>query len=71
MVSAYRAGDRARAAELAPLELIREIFIFGSPEEIRARVQEFVAGGIETAVLTPITAPDQLAGILPALAPRG
>ena len=31
MVEAWRAGDRERAREAAPEELIREIFIFGSP----------------------------------------
>jgi alkanesulfonate monooxygenase SsuD/methylene tetrahydromethanopterin reductase-like flavin-dependent oxidoreductase (luciferase family) len=69
MVEAYESGDRARAAELAPGELIREIFIFGSPEEISARVQEFIAGGVTTAVLTPIAEPDRLPGLLEALAP--
>lgn len=69
MVEAYRAGDRGRAAELAPEEVIREIFVFGSADEIRARVQQFIDGGITTAVLTPITEPDRLSGLLEALAP--
>ncbi len=69
MVAAYEAGDRQRAAELAPIELMREIFVFGSPEQIAERVQEFLAGGITTAVLTPIAAPDQLPGLIDALAP--
>ena len=68
MVQAYEAGDRARAAELAPEALIREIFIFGSPEQIKERIEEFCDGGITTAVLTPIAAPDQLPGLLEALA---
>ena len=33
MVEAWSAGDRQRARELAPEELIREIFIFGEPDE--------------------------------------
>ena len=49
--------------------MIREIFIFGSADEIRARVQQFIDGGITTAVLTPITEPDRLPDLLEALAP--
>ena len=70
MVEAYEAGDRKRAAELASEELIRQIFIFGSPAEIKSRVEEFVAGGITTAVLTPIAGPDQVPGLIDALARR-
>jgi alkanesulfonate monooxygenase SsuD/methylene tetrahydromethanopterin reductase-like flavin-dependent oxidoreductase (luciferase family) len=70
MIDAYQSGDRGRAAELAPEELIRNIFIFGSPDEVRARVEEFVSGGISTVVLTPITEPDRLPGVLEALAPQ-
>ena len=69
MVEAFAAGDRARAASLAPEELIREIFVFGSPSEIRARVLEFVEGGITTVVLTPIADPARLPELLEALAP--
>ena len=35
MVEAWQEGDRQRALELVPDELIREIFIFGSPDEQR------------------------------------
>jgi probable F420-dependent oxidoreductase len=70
MVEAYEAGDRKKAMELASEELIREIFVFGSPDEIRARLDEFVAGGITTVVLAPIAPPDQRPELLEALAPR-
>ena len=70
MVEAYEAGDRARAAELASVELMRDIFIFGSPDQIRARLEQFCEGGITTAVLTPFAGPDQLPELLEALAPR-
>ena len=70
MVQAYEAGDRPRAAELAPEDLMRDIFVLGSPAEIRARIDEFCDGGITTAVLTPIAAPDQLPELLEALQPR-
>jgi probable F420-dependent oxidoreductase len=70
MVAAWKEGDRARALELAPDELISEIFIFGSPEEQRERLARFAAGGIRTLVLTPITAPEDLARMIGDLAPR-
>ncbi len=68
MVAAWKAGDRKRALELAPDDLIREIFIFGSPEEQRVRLGEFAAAGITTFVLTPITAPEDLPRMIDALA---
>jgi probable F420-dependent oxidoreductase len=68
MVAAHEAGDRQRAAELAPEELIREIFVFGSPQRARERIEEFVQGGISTCVLTPIAAPGQVPGLIDALA---
>ena len=70
MVVAAESGDRRRAAELAPEELIREIFVLGSPAQIRERLAQFVDGGITTAVLAPICPPEQLPGLLEALAPR-
>ncbi|MGH2978739.1 MAG: LLM class F420-dependent oxidoreductase [Solirubrobacterales bacterium] len=69
MVQAWNEGDRGRARELAPEDLIREIFIFGSPDEQRARLGEFVRRGITTPVLTPICAPDELPATIDALAP--
>lgn len=68
MVEAYESGDRQRAAELAPLELMREIFLFGSPEQIKQRLEQFVAGGITTCVLTLMAPPDQIPGLIDALA---
>jgi probable F420-dependent oxidoreductase len=69
MVEAWRAGDRERAREAAPEELIREIFIFGSPQEQKARLAEFVKRGITTPVLTPICGPDELPAMIDSLAP--
>jgi probable F420-dependent oxidoreductase len=69
MVEAWGAGERERARELAPEELIREIFIFGSPAEQKERLGDFVAGGISTPVLTPICAPDQIGDLIGELAP--
>ena len=67
MVRAWREGDRQAAAERAPEELIREIFVFGKPDEQRARLEQFAAAGITTLVLTPIAAPDRLSELIDAL----
>jgi len=70
MVEAWAAKDRQKAAELAPWELIEDMFILGSPEQMRERLQAYVAGGITVPVLTPITTPDRLGDLIDALAPR-
>lgn len=69
MCEAWAAKDRQRAAEVAPWELIEQMFILGTPEQMKARLGEFVAGGITCPVLTPITTPDKLGGLIQALAP--
>jgi probable F420-dependent oxidoreductase len=69
MVEAWNAKDRQRAAEEAPWDLIEEMFIFGSPERMRDRLQAFVDGGITLPVITPITTPDKLGELIEALAP--
>ena len=62
MVTAWRGGDRRAALAAVPEELVREIFIFGDPPAMRARLGEYVERGITTLVLTPIAAPDRAAG---------
>jgi probable F420-dependent oxidoreductase len=68
MVEAWRSGDRGKAAEVAPEDLMREIFVLGSPEEQKARLEEYAERGITTFVLTPIAGPDALPGLIDALA---
>jgi probable F420-dependent oxidoreductase len=70
MCEAWEAKDRERAARAAPWELIEEMFILGTPERMRDRLDEFGAGGITLPVLTPITTPDNLGKLIEALAPR-
>lgn len=65
----WAAKDRQGAAAAAPWELIEEMFILGSPEQMRARLDEFVAGGITLPVLTPICPPDAQGDLIEALAP--
>ncbi|HSD24133.1 MAG TPA: LLM class F420-dependent oxidoreductase [Solirubrobacterales bacterium] len=68
MVEAWNARDRQKAAELAPWELIEEMFIFGEPAQMKERLQAFVDGGITLPVITPITTPDELGQLIDALA---
>ncbi|HEV2844642.1 MAG TPA: LLM class flavin-dependent oxidoreductase, partial [Thermoanaerobaculia bacterium] len=70
MVTAWEAGDRQAAAAAAPWELIEDMFVFGSPEEMKERLAAFVEGGITLPILTPIVTPDKLAETIAALAPR-
>ncbi len=69
MVAAWKAGDRKAAAEAAPWEAIEEMFIFGTPEEMKERIDAFVAGGVTLPILTMIVPPDQLSNAIDALAP--
>jgi probable F420-dependent oxidoreductase len=69
MVEAWAAKDRQKAAELAPWDLIEDMFILGTPAQMRERLEAFVAGGITLPVLTPITTADRLADLIEALAP--
>ncbi len=68
MVEAYRSGDRQAAIERVPEDLMREIFVIGSPEAQKERLAQYEAAGITTFVLTPIAGPDDLPGLIDALA---
>jgi probable F420-dependent oxidoreductase len=70
MVSAWAAKDREAAIAAAPWDVIEDTFIFGSPDEMRARLEAFVDGGITLPILTPITMPDGMGELIDALAPR-
>jgi probable F420-dependent oxidoreductase len=69
MVAAWRGGDRKAAVAAVPEELVREIFVFGDPAAMRARLGEYAARGITTLVLTPLAPPDALGDLIEALAP--
>lgn len=69
MVAAWEAGDRQAAAAEAPWELISDTFVFGTPGEMRERLDAFVEGGVTLPVLTPIVAPERLGETIEALAP--
>jgi alkanesulfonate monooxygenase SsuD/methylene tetrahydromethanopterin reductase-like flavin-dependent oxidoreductase (luciferase family) len=69
MVEAWAARDRARAVAAAPWELIEDIFVLGSPAEIRERLGQFIAGGITMPILLPVAPPDRLGELIDALGP--
>jgi probable F420-dependent oxidoreductase len=71
MVAAWEDGDRGRALELVPDELVREVFVFGDADAQRERLRAFAERGITTFVLTPICEPAGLAAFIDGLAPRG
>jgi alkanesulfonate monooxygenase SsuD/methylene tetrahydromethanopterin reductase-like flavin-dependent oxidoreductase (luciferase family) len=69
MIAAWEAGDRQAAAAAAPWHLIEEMFVFGSPEQMKERIAAFVEGGVTLPILTPIVTPDRLDELIGALAP--
>jgi probable F420-dependent oxidoreductase len=70
MVAAWKARDREAAIAAAPWDVIEDTFVFGSPEEMRERLEAFGAGGITLPILTPITTPDRMGELIDALAPH-
>jgi probable F420-dependent oxidoreductase len=71
MVEAWNARDRQRALELVPDELVREIYLFGSPGQMDERLDAFAEKGVSTHVLTPLCGPDELPAFIDGLAPDG
>ena len=48
MWDAWAAGDRARAVELVPDEVIDDLIVWGTPERIRAGVERYAEQGVTT-----------------------
>jgi probable F420-dependent oxidoreductase len=73
MIEAWRGGDRSKALELAPGDLIEDIFILGDAAEQRRRVEAFQERGIDVPVLLVIPSgevtPDGYGELVEALAP--
>jgi probable F420-dependent oxidoreductase len=51
MNDAWAAGDRKKALEVIPDEVVDDLIVHGSPEACRARVREYVDNGLTTPVL--------------------
>jgi probable F420-dependent oxidoreductase len=69
MWDAWAAGDRARALELVPDKVIDELVVWGSPDEIRARVDRYAANGVTTTAPLLLGRGDALRDAVRALAP--
>jgi alkanesulfonate monooxygenase SsuD/methylene tetrahydromethanopterin reductase-like flavin-dependent oxidoreductase (luciferase family) len=69
VVEAWNGGDRRRALELAPEELIRDTFLLGPVEAQRERLAQFADAGIDTAVLAVFCNPADLPQVIDAFAP--
>ena len=76
MVEAWRAKDRAKAVELVPQDLVEDIFILGDADAQRARLNQYVEGGISTPVLMTLPvgrdgSVDSFVDVVRSLAPNG
>jgi probable F420-dependent oxidoreductase len=70
MWEAWQAGDRKRALEVIPDEVVDAILVHGSFEECRRHVDRYVANGVDIAALAVIPVGVGLDEALAGLAPR-
>ncbi|WP_026415793.1 LLM class F420-dependent oxidoreductase [Actinomadura oligospora] len=54
MNEAWAAGDRKKALEVIPDEVVDDLIVHGSPSACRARVREYVDNGLTTPVLAVV-----------------
>lgn len=54
MNEAWAAGDRKKALEVIPDEVVDDLIVHGSPARCRARVREYVDSGLTTPVLAVV-----------------
>lgn len=52
MWEAWRAGDRKAALEAIPDSLVDELFIHGTPDDCRRRIEQYVEAGVTTPMLS-------------------
>ncbi|MFF0770319.1 LLM class F420-dependent oxidoreductase [Nonomuraea wenchangensis] len=54
MHEAWAAGDRQAALKAIPDEVVDDLIVHGDAATCRARIREYVAGGLDTPILAPI-----------------
>jgi probable F420-dependent oxidoreductase len=65
----WKAGDRDKATASIPDELIDDLIIWGSPEQIREHIDRYVTNGVTTPAPAILAPPDQARATMRALAP--
>jgi probable F420-dependent oxidoreductase len=70
MWDAWATGDRARALELVPDEVIDALIVWGSPTRIRERVEAYAAHGVTTTAPAILGRGDAVRDTIRALAPQ-
>jgi len=69
MWDAWAAGDRVRALELVPDEVVDQLIVWGGDDEIRARVERYAANGVTTTAPAILATGERVREMLRALAP--
>lgn len=72
MHEAWRAGDRQAALRAIPDEVVDALIVHGDAATCRARIEEYVANGLDTPVLAPIPGGEvSITQAVRGLAPKG
>ena len=69
MWDAWKAGDRKKATESIPDEVLDALIVNGSPEECAEHVKKYAANGVTTPMPMMLASPDDTMKVLRALAP--
>ena len=70
MWDAWEAGDRKRATEVIPDEVISDLLIWGSPADIRSHIERYCANGVTTPAPAIAAGPDDARALVRLLAPN-
>jgi len=70
MHEAWAAGERKRANEVIPDEVVDDLIVHGSPDECREKVQSYVDNGLTTPVISVLPTGDDPIRQVEALGPR-
>jgi len=69
MWDAWESGDRKRAVEAIPVEVVDQLLVSGSPEACKARLDEYIANGVTTPFPAVFPVAPDMKAVVRALAP--